>query len=529
MNQRPDEPELSDDELGGEEPELTAEEEQTQRALEALLRSPLVAGPDPSVIDDLLAEDDAEASPSAASAGDPTAELAETAKLDEQVAEIYAQILTRAPEHKVQPSTQRVVDCLDMMGNPQHQYRAIHITGTNGKTSTARMIEALLRERGIRTGRFTSPHLNSVRERISIDGQAISREGFIQAWQDVAPFVEMVDAQSAANGGPQMSFFEVFTVMAFAAFADAPVDVAVVEVGMGGLWDATNVIDADVAVLMTVARDHEKWLGAQLTDIAREKLGILKPGATLISAPQTPDVSELVKQAVAKNRATHVQYGKHLEVLEREPAVGGQMLTVRTPSAVYEDVPLAMYGKYQAENAAIALAAVEALFGGGAWSGDVVEHALMATNSPGRMEVIKNSPLVIADAAHNPAGVQATVEALDESFPGTRVLVFAAMADKDVEGMLSVLEPNVHSVVVTELHSERAMPIDEVAQLARSVFGEDRVAVEPHLDSAIVYAADVAESVDPEEVTTPSVIVMGSVILAAEARAVMGRPSVDEP
>lgn len=493
-------------------------DDEHQGDLEQLLSSPLVAGPDPSVVEDLLAEPERE----------PIEELAEQAELDAEVAAIYEKIQARAPEHKVQPSTQRVADCLDLMGNPQRQYRAVHVTGTNGKTSTARMIEALIRERGLRTGRFTSPHLNSVRERIAIDGQAISREGFIQAWQDVAPFVEMVDAASQASGGPQMSFFEVFTVMAYAAFADAPVDVAVVEVGMGGKWDATNVIDADIAVLMPVSHDHEKWLGSDLRDIAREKLGILSPGATLVSAAQQPEVEQLVRETVAKNRAIHVPYGDRLEVLEREPAVGGQMFTVRTPAAVYEDVPLAMYGKYQAHNAAVAIAAAEAVFGGGALSGDVVEHALMATNSPARMEVIKNSPLVIADAAHNPAGAQATIEALDESFPGTRVLVFSAMVDKDVEGLLSVLEPHFHSVVVTQMITDRAMDSDEITEIARTVFGDDRVAHEPNLDSAIVFAADVAESVDPEEVTIPSVVVMGSVILAAQARAVMGRPKPDD-
>ena len=525
MNELTGSPEFADDEqdLSPEELAEQAKADELQADLEKLLTSPLVVGPDPTVVDDLLEEPEPEVKER-----EPIEDLAEQAMLDRQVEQIYAAIQTRAPEHKIQPSTQRVLDCLDMMGNPQDQYRAVHITGTNGKTSTARMIEALLRELGLRTGRYTSPHLNSVRERISIDGHAISRAGFIQAWEDVAPFVAMVDAQSALDGGPQMSFFEVFTVMAYAAFADAPVDVAVIEVGMGGQWDATNVIDADVAVLMTVAHDHEMWLGSELTDIAQEKLGILMPGATLISAEQDPEVSYLVREAVAKNRATHVQYGNRLEVLDREGAVGGQMISVRTPSAVYEDVPLAMYGKYQAENAAIAIAAVEAVFGGGALSGDVVEHALMATVSPGRMEVIKNSPFVIADAAHNPAGAQATIEALEESFPGTRVLVFSVMADKDVEGLLSVLEPHFHSVVVTEMNNERAMPSDEIAEIARDVFGDDRVALEPNLDSAIVFAADVAESVNPEEVTTPSVVVMGSVILAAEARAVMGRPKPDE-
>ncbi|MFP7695897.1 bifunctional folylpolyglutamate synthase/dihydrofolate synthase [Trueperella sp. LYQ143] len=450
---------------------------------------------------------------------------AQQAQEEAEVARIYREILTRAPEHKVQPSLDRVRTCLDLMGNPQQMFRAIHITGTNGKTSTSRLIEALMREQGLRTGRFTSPHLSSVRERIAIDGQAISAAGFIQAWNDVAPFVEMVDR--AEPNGVRMSFFEVFTVMAYAAFADAPVDVAIIEVGMGGTWDATNVVDADVAVLMEVAKDHERWLGHDLTDIATEKLGILKSGARLICAEQQPQVMELVQERVACQGASAVYYGQDLKVENREPAVSGQLITVSTPCARYEDIPLAMLGEHQSRNAAMAIAAGEAFFGGHAFSAQVIEHALMSTVSPGRMEVVRSSPLVIVDAAHNPAGAEVTMTCWEESFPGTHVLVFAAMADKDVEGILSIAEPYVHSVVVTQLDSERAMPIDEVAQIARDVFGEDRVAIEPQLDTAIVFAADVAESVDPTEITTPSVLVMGSVVLAGQARRVMGRPAPD--
>ena len=514
--------------------ELTPEEELTpaetaaeakarelEGDLETVLSSPLFAGPDASIVEDVKALPDVEV--------DATQHLAEDMALEEQVAKIYASIVARAPEHKVQPSLDRVRDCLDMMGNPQNAYRAIHITGTNGKTSTARMIEALLRERGLRTGRFTSPHLQSVRERISIDGQAISRAGFIQAWEDVAPFVEMVDAKSEAEGGPRMSFFEVFVVMAYAAFADAPIDVAVVEVGMGGTWDATNVIDAEVAVLMTVARDHEKWLGASLEEIATEKLGIVKEGATVITAEQQDVVEELIAKRVTEQHASLVYYGPNLHVVDREVAVGGQMMTIRTPSAVYEDVPLAMHGEYQSRNAAVALAAVEAFFGGGALPGEVVEHALMSTSSPARLEVVRSSPTVIVDAAHNPAGAAATREALEESFLGPRVAVFSAMADKDVDGILAEIEPAFEAIVVTQIEGERAMDIEDIAEIARDVFGEERVRVEPDVASAIVLGADIAETVNPDSVAPAVTVVIGSIMLAAEARRVLGAAPPDQP
>lgn len=504
--------------------ELTDQErdlEERAGELKDLLASDLFSGGDSSIIEDVKSLPDVEV--------DPTEALAADMELDNEVARIYGSIVSRAPEHKVQPSLDRVRECLDLMGNPQKAYRAIHITGTNGKTSTARLIEALLREKGLRTGRFTSPHLSSVRERISIDGQAISRANFIQAWDDVAPFVEMVDTKSVAAGGPRMSFFEVFVVMAYAAFADAPIDVAVVEVGMGGEWDATNVIDAEVAVLNTVALDHERWLGYDLESIAREKLGIVKEGATLISAEQRPEVDELIMETVADKHASLVHYGPDLHVVSREVAVGGQMLTVKTPSAVYEDVPLAMLGAYQAKNAALALAAVEAFFGGGALSGDVVEHAFMSTSSPGRLEVVKSSPTVIIDAAHNPAGAAATREALEEYFGGPRVAVFSALEDKDVEGILAELEPAFEAIVVTQIDSERAMDIEEIADIARDVFGEERVRVESNLADAITLGTELAETANPDSVAPPVTVVIGSIMLAAEARIVLGAPAPDQP
>lgn len=453
--------------------------------------------------------------------------LARQAELDAQVEAIYQEIISRAPEHKVQPSLDRVRDCLDMMGNPQRSFHAVHVTGTNGKTSVSRMVEALLRERGLRTGRFTSPHLESVRERIAIDGQAISREDFVATWDDVEPFIALADAKSQQAGGPRLSFFEVLTVMAYAAFANAPVEVAVVEVGMGGLWDATNVIDADVAVVTPIAHDHERWLGHDLSGIAREKLGIVKPGSVLVCAAQPEEIADMPAQRCRDVGARLIAAGPTLRVLSRETAVGGQLVTVQTPAAVYEDVPLALRGEFQAENAALAIAAVEAFFDGSALSGDVVEHAFMAVSSPGRLEVVRNSPTVVIDAAHNPHGAAATARALPEYFPGRLVGVIAMMADKDVEGVLGVLEPVLAEVVVTGMPSERAMPADELAAVARDVFGADRVHLEEDLLSAIDLAAARAESDDSQPMTAPAVVVLGSVQLIGRARQLLGKNSVD--
>ena len=486
-------------------------------ALAALLTSSLIAGPDPSILEDVKA------------APDPAQQLADDTALDARVEEIYQQIMARAPEHKVQPSTERVEHCLTLLGDPQHAYRSIHITGTNGKTSTSRMIEALLREQGLRTGRYTSPHLNSVRERISIDGRAISRADFIETWEEVEPFIELTDQWSLAErDGERMSFFEVLTVMAYAAFAVAPIDVAVMEVGMGGQWDATNVIDADVAVLMPVALDHTQWLGNTIEEIATEKLGIVKQGKVLVAAPQQDSVNALIDQRVKALDVQLYRAGADFRTLSREQAVGGQLVTVQTPSHVYRDVPVMMLGAYQARNVAVALTAVEAFFEGRALSDEVVEHALMATRSPGRLEIVKGSPAIIVDGSHNPHGAAATAEALEEAFPGPKVAVYAAMADKDIEGVLGVLEPVFAAVVVTQMPGERAAAVEDLGEIAREVFGEDRVRVEPDLGNAIAQAADLAESIDPEALAPASVTVIGSIMLAAEARELLGARQVDE-
>lgn len=436
--------------------------------------------------------------------------------------EVYAGILERAPEHDIDPTLDRVQAVCELLGDPQRAYRVVHLTGTNGKTSTARMVERLVREHGLRTGRFTSPHLTRVTERIAIDGEPISDERFVEVWQDVAPYVHMVDVREQAEGRPRLSFFEVFAVMAFAAFADAPVDVAVVEVGMGGRWDATNVADGEVAVITPVAHDHERWLGHTLVEIAGEKAGIIKDGATLVLSRQEEDAEGVILHAAAERGARVVREGVDIDVVERQVAVGGQLLTLRGTGGVYTDVFLPLHGEHQAHNALAALAATEALMaGGGALDAAVVEVAFADVDSPGRLELVRSSPTVLVDGAHNPAGAEALVAAVEEAFAFQSVVgVVGVMADKDPENILAVLEPALDHVVVTRASSPRAMEVDDLAEIARDVFGEDRVHVRERLDDAVTLAADLAER-DVER--GAAVLVTGSILLVAEARTLFGR------
>ena len=437
--------------------------------------------------------------------------------------EVYAAILERAPENDIDPTMDRVLAVCELLGDPQRAFRVVHITGTNGKTSTSRMVERLLREHGLRTGRFTSPHLTRVTERIAIDGEPISDERFVEVWQDVAPYVHMVDVRSLEQGGARLSFFEVFTVMAFAAFADAPVEVAVIEVGMGGRWDATNVADGDVAVILPIALDHERYLGHTLVEIASEKAGIIKDGATVVLAPQHDDVEGVLLQVAAEHGARVVRDGVDLAVVDRQIAVGGQLLTLRGMGGVYTDVFLPLYGEHQAHNALAALAAVESLVNGGAaLDGDVMGAAFADVDSPGRLEVVRTSPTVLVDAAHNPAGVAALVEAVEEAFEFTRLVgVVGVLNDKDPENILAGLEPLLAEVVITHVSSPRSMDVHDLAEIAIDVFGEDRVHVEERLDAAIDLAVARAES---EEDYGSGVLVTGSVVLVAEARILLGRP-----
>ena len=443
-----------------------------------------------------------------------------------QAEEIYRSILQRAPEHDIDPTIERVQMLTDLLGRPQDAVRAIQITGTNGKTSTARMIDRLLQETGLRVGRFTSPHLHTVRERIVIDGEPISVDRFVTLWQDVEPYVQMIDAQLAERGESRLSFFEVLTAMAYAAFADAPVDVAVVEVGLGGRWDSTNVVDAEVAVFTPISRDHERWLGRELTEIAAVKAGIIKElhqGAVVVSADQDEEVAAVIARTAVEHRARVLAEGYDLAVANRAVAVGGQLLDLSTPGGLYTEIFLPLHGAHQAQNALLALAAVEAFFGGGALDGSVVEAAFGGVESPGRLELARSSPAVLLDAAHNPAGAEALAAALEEAFAFTRLVgVVAIMADKDVDGILAALERVLDEVVITQSSSMRSMPAEELAEVARDIFDPDQVHVVPFVGEAIAVAVDLTEQGQRDQIASGTgVLVTGSVILAADARAVL--------
>jgi dihydrofolate synthase/folylpolyglutamate synthase len=442
---------------------------------------------------------------------------------------IYQAILSRNPEHDFEPTLDRVREACALLGDPQHAYKVVHLTGTNGKTSTSRMIEAVVREHGLRTGLFTSPHLTSVRERIQIDGEPISRAAFIDLWTQVSPVVELVDERSLDTNGPRLSFFEVLTVLAFAAFADAPVDVAVIEVGMGGVWDATNVADADVAVITPIGLDHQQWLGDDIRDIASEKSGIIKPGCAAIIAAQVDAVIPILADAVTEAgaraawEAPQDEEPGDIEVLERLPGVGGQLVTLRTTAARYTELFVPLYGEYQAHNALLAVAAVEALLADGgpasALDGATLESAFADVTSPGRLEVVRTSPMILVDAAHNPHGIEALAGALAESFAFSRLVgVVGVLADKDAEGILAGLEGLLDHVVVTQSSSPRAIPAEELAGIAAQQFGEDRVSVTESLPDAIDAAVAIAERDDD---MGAGVLVVGSVTLVADARILM--------
>ena len=438
-------------------------------------------------------------------------------------AKVDAELLARGYTRMVFDLS-RIETLLDLLGSPQRAYPAIHLTGTNGKTSTARMIDSLLRAHGLRTGRYTSPHLETVRERISIDGAPVSEETFVEIYDEVAPVARFVDERSEEG----LTYFDMTTAMALAAFADAPVDVAVVEVGLGGAEDSTNVLQANTCVITPIGLDHTQWLGDTIEEIATAKAGIIHSGATVISAAQDPEAARPILERCVEVDATVAREGSEFGVLGREVAVGGQLLTLQGLGGVYDDVFIPLHGAHQAQNAAVALAAAEAFLGAGANTRqldvEVVREGFAAATSPGRLERVRTAPTILLDAAHNPHGLRATVTALQEEFAfGRLVAVVAVLADKDVAAMLELLEPVVDAVVCTRNTSERSMPAEALGALAVDVFGEDRVRVEPSMPDAIETAVALAETDVEGELSGVGVIVTGSVMTVADARKLLAR------
>ncbi|MGI8899744.1 MAG: bifunctional folylpolyglutamate synthase/dihydrofolate synthase [Nocardioides sp.] len=432
-------------------------------------------------------------------------------------AEVEMALLSRWPETRLEPSLDRITALTDLLGDPQHAYPVIHLTGTNGKTSTARMVDTLLRASGLRTGRFTSPHVESMTERISIDGAPLPEDAFVTAYQEIEPYLALVERDSEHP----VSFFETVVAMAFSAFTDAPVDAAVVEVGMGGSWDATNVADGTVAVITPISVDHARYLGDRPQVIAVEKAGIIKPGATVVSAAQSPEVAQVILDRATEVGATVLWEGVDFGVDHQVPALGGLMARFRGLRAEYDEVFLPLYGEHQARNAVLALAAVEAFVGEDPLGADLVREAFAEVTSPGRLEVIRRSPSIVLDAAHNPHGAAAVAEALQESFTFSPLIgVVGVMSDKDYEGVLAAFEPVFAHIVCTQSTTPRALPAEELGEVAEGIFGVDRVHVVRRLEDAIEQAATLAEAggVYGEAIGSGGVLITGSVVTVGEAR-----------
>ena len=429
---------------------------------------------------------------------------------------IEAALLARWPETRIAPTLERISALTDILGSPQLTYPTIHVAGTNGKTSTSRMIDSMLFEMGLRTGRFTSPHLESYLERISINGQPISAAELIFSYNDISPYLELMDSKFENP----ISFFEAITALAFAAFAEHPIDVGVIEVGMGGEWDATNVVEAGVSVITPIGLDHMEYLGNTLTEIAKTKGGILKSGGFGVLAQQEPEAAiELLRRA-AEVGIDVAREGVEYSLTSRAVAVGGQLISVKGLNESFDDIFLPLHGKHQAANAATALVAVEAFFGDTALDHDAVRAGFAAVTSPGRCEVVHRDPTILLDAAHNPHGAKALAETISNEFTIDEVIgVVASFGDKDVRGILLLLEPIMNEIIVTTNSSPRAMKLSDLEKLANEIFGKDRVTAIESLSAAIDQA--IKDAKRPLSDESVGILITGSVITVGESRAII--------
>mgnify|MGYP003332655624 FL=1 len=434
----------------------------------------------------------------------------------ERLAAIEKALLARWPETRIQPSLDRISLLCDALGSPQLSYPTIHIAGTNGKTSTTRFIDSLLFAHGMRTGRFTSPHLEDIRERICVNGEMIDGDELIFNYNDIAAYFDFVDSKSPHP----ISFFEAVTALAMAAFSEHPVDVGIFEVGMGGEWDATNIIKPTVGVITPIGMDHMEYLGNSIEEIATAKAGILKPDMYGVLSNQIPEVAKVLLAKAAEVGIEVAREGIEFEVMSRQVAVGGQLLTIRGIKDVYSDLFLPLHGKHQASNAAAALVAAEAFFGDQPLDLESVKQGFASATSPGRFEIVRREPTVILDAAHNPHGAKTLANTLQEEFTFGRVIaVVGIFADKDAEGIFDEIKDVIDGVIVTQSSSPRAMPAGELAKLARKYIEADRIFIEPELRNAIKKA--LADANHPMEEESVGVLITGSVITVGEARAIL--------
>ena len=445
---------------------------------------------------------------------DEAADQAADDEYRELADEVYDELLQRLGEGSPQPRLEPVRRVVELLGDPHRAYPIVHITGTNGKTSTSRMIESLLRAHGLRTGLLTSPHLARFSERILLDGEPINDERLVANWRDVEPYIAMIDASLEEADEPAITYFEAIVILAYASFADAPVDVAVIEVGMGGEWDATNVADGQVAVFTPIALDHEKRLGSTPAEIARTKAGIIKPLASVVSADQDPTALAELERAVVLSEGTLAVEGADFGV-ETTVAVGGQVITVRGRAGTYSDVFLPLFGEHQAHNAALAIAAVESFLGDAATAlaPDLVAEGLGGATSPGRLQLVGIEPSVLVDAAHNPHGAASLARALKTYFTFDRIIaVVGILEDKDAKGMLRALNPVVDEFIITTAPSDRTTEAETLAEIAVEIAGEERVRVEPYVRDALAAARTAASAT-----TKGAVVVFGSITLVGQA------------
>ena len=445
------------------------------------------------------------------------------------VESVYAELLGRAPENKMEPRLDPLFRAMDILGEPNKAFPIIHITGTNGKTSTARMIEAGLLAHDLRTGRYTSPHLTRVTERISIDGAPVSDETFVRIWDEIRPYLDIVDAELESAGEVRLTYFECLTILAFAVFADEPVDVAVMEVGLGGITDATNVGDGQVAVITPISLDHTELLGDTTGLIAQEKAGIIKEGAFVISAAQPADAAQVILDKARSMNADFRFEGVEFGVESRTIAVGGQSLDLQGLAGRYPGILLPLHGEHQAQNAAVALAALEAFLGGGEkeLNLELVQQGFGAVTSPGRLEVMRTSPTIVVDAAHNPAGIAVSAKALQESFAFSKlVIVLGVLVEKDAQEILNTIRESygdeAAEICLTQSNSPRAIPAAELAEMAVDLGWDDAdVHIAERLDDAIEWAVERAESNND---LAGGVLITGSITVVGEARILLGRP-----
>ena len=431
--------------------------------------------------------------------------------------EIAAALNKRWPENQIEPSLDRILALVDALGSPHLTYPTIHIAGTNGKTSTARMIDQLLANLGYRVGRYTSPHLESFTERISIKGEPISDLEMIKTYEDIHLYLDLIDSRKPHP----ISYFEALTAMAFVAFAEHPVDIAVIEAGMGGQWDATNVISSQVSVMTPIGLDHMEYLGNTVEAIAQTKAGIFKPESNVVLAAQSAQVAKILLAQVAKVSAQPFRQGVEFSLKNRALAVGGQLLSIQGVHGDYDEIFLPLYGDHQGNNAAVALAAVE-VFAGVKLDTELVQDAFSKVSSPGRCEIVYKDPTVIIDAAHNPHGVSAIANTLNTEFDFELVVgVVAVLADKDVAGILKNLSTTLDYLVITENGSTRAMNKDELAKIASQYFKAEQVEIIGDMNSAITYAIEKVALYNQVNDGVAAVVITGSVATAGMARSII--------